>query len=88
MTKEKGQPNEFQRRLGEAVRACRFQAGLSQKELAERCNLHRSYVSSIERGLNLVSLKTLRMLADALGVAPHTLVRKAEGDGEDILPIE
>lgn len=88
MTKEKGQPNEFQRRLGETVRACRFQAGLSQKELAERCNLHRSYIGNIERGLTSVSLRTLRMLADALGVAPHTLVKKAEGNGEDILPIE
>lgn len=80
--------NQFQLKFGEVVRTYRLQAGLSQEELAERCNLHRTYISDIERGLKSVSLKTLRTLATALGVAPHTLVKKAEGNAEDILPAD
>ncbi|MBC7747702.1 MAG: helix-turn-helix transcriptional regulator, partial [Methylotenera sp.] len=32
------------------LRSFRIQRGLSQEKLAELCDLHRTYVSSVERG--------------------------------------
>lgn len=68
----------FQKRFGEIVRFRRHKLGVSQEELADRCGLHRTYVSEIERGLKSLSLNALLSLAEALEVAPHLLVKEAE----------
>ena len=49
--------------------------GVSQEELADRCGLHRTYVSQLERGLKSPSLNTLYALASALKVDVTDLVR-------------
>lgn len=49
-------------------------AGLSQEELAARAGLHRTYVSSVERGERNLSLANIHRLADALGVPPSSLL--------------
>jgi transcriptional regulator with XRE-family HTH domain len=60
---------EARRRVfGGRLRALRRQAGLSQEELADRAGLHRTYVSSVERGRRNISLATIHSLADALGI--------------------
>ncbi len=53
-------------RFGIAVRALRKKHNLSQEELAERADLHRTYVSDIERGARNVSLESIDKLATAL----------------------
>jgi transcriptional regulator with XRE-family HTH domain len=58
------------RAFGERVRVLRAAAGLSQEQLAERSGLHRTYVSSLERGQRNVGLENILRLATALGVAP------------------
>jgi transcriptional regulator with XRE-family HTH domain len=54
--------------LAENLRAFRKEHGLSQEELADRCELHRTYIGSVEREERNVSLSTLEVLAQALGV--------------------
>jgi transcriptional regulator with XRE-family HTH domain len=54
--------------FGETIRAIRKSKGWSQEELAEASGLHRTYIGSIERGEQNVSLKNIKRLADALGV--------------------
>lgn len=56
-------------RFGAAVRNMRFRLGLSQEELAERADLHRTYIAGIERGGRNVTLKSAAKLADALKVS-------------------
>ncbi|MEX0972057.1 MAG: helix-turn-helix transcriptional regulator [Solirubrobacterales bacterium] len=51
----------------------RFAAGLSQLQLAERCGMHRTEVSLLERGGREPRLGTIIRLAGALEVAPSVL---------------
>ena len=41
---------------------------MSQEEFAAQANLHRTYVSSVERGERNVTIETIEKLAHALGV--------------------
>jgi transcriptional regulator with XRE-family HTH domain len=50
------------------VRKLRVEKGISQEALAERADLHRTYVGGVERGLRNPSLKSLARIAKGLGV--------------------
>jgi transcriptional regulator with XRE-family HTH domain len=61
-------------RFGKRLREVREVAGVSQEKLAELAGLHRTYVSSIERGKRNVSLVNIERLAVALGVTMGALM--------------
>ena len=61
-------------RFGRRLRDLRKERGLSQEELAFRAGLHRTYVSSAERGERNVALINIERLATALGVDIRDLV--------------
>jgi len=65
--------DDGRRAFGRRVRELRQARGLSQEGLAERSGLHRTYISSLERGQRNVGLDNVRALADALDVPPSTL---------------
>jgi len=50
--------SEISKIFGTVVRRLRVQAGLSQEEFAHLCNLHRTYIGTIERGEKRVTLAT------------------------------
>jgi CheY-like chemotaxis protein/DNA-binding XRE family transcriptional regulator len=52
----------------------RNRLGISQEVLGERANLHRTYISDVERGGRNVSLTSIERLARALEVSLPTLV--------------
>ncbi|MBO7940729.1 helix-turn-helix transcriptional regulator [Streptomyces sp. S9] len=54
--------------FGQRVREHRLSAGLSQEELAEAAGIHRTYLSSLERGQRNVSLDNIIAVARALKV--------------------
>lgn len=56
--------------FGEKVRDARISAGLSQEELAHKCQLDRTYLSSIERGKRNITLLNLRKIMLVIPVAP------------------
>ena len=62
--------------FGTRVRELRTERGWSQEKLAERANMHRTFVGHVERGENQVTLETLCRLADALDVTPSHLVER------------
>ena len=64
--------------LGEVLSAARKQAGLSQEVLAYRAKLHPTYVSQLERGIKSPTVRTLAVLAKALGTEPSELLRRCE----------
>lgn len=55
-------------RFGKALKKKRLLAGLSQEELADKCDLDRTYISSIERGKRNLSLRNIYRLASALNI--------------------
>jgi transcriptional regulator with XRE-family HTH domain len=55
-------------RFGARLREVRRRKGISQEKLAELAKLHRTYVSSVERGERNISLVNIDRLASALGV--------------------
>lgn len=53
-------------RYGCAVRKVRLEQGISQEELADRCGLHRTYISDIELGKRNLSLENIERIAISL----------------------
>ncbi len=54
--------------FGEQVKLKRKQASLSQEELAEKLNIHRTYISFIERGQRNPSLLMIFKISRALKI--------------------
>lgn len=54
--------------FGARVRDLRLSSGLSQEQLADAAGIHRTYLSSLERGQRNVSLDNIVALARALEV--------------------
>jgi transcriptional regulator with XRE-family HTH domain len=58
--------------FGALLRRARLAAGLSQEELAERANLSREAISTLERGTRRAPRQeTIELLAEALQLAPE-----------------
>ncbi len=60
-------------RFAANLRRARETAGISQEELAERCEVHRTEISLLERGGREPRLGTMVKLATALGTTPEAL---------------
>lgn len=69
---------EIQAVVRRNVKRCREQRGLSQEELAFQSDLHRTYVSGVERGIRNPTVAILARLANALGVTPANLLEIQE----------
>ncbi len=54
--------------IGEKLRELRMQRGLTQEELADRCELSKGFISQIERDLASPSIATLKDILECLGV--------------------
>lgn len=63
--------------LGIAIAALRKMRGMSQEQLAERANVSRSHISSIEAPgiVRPFSLEVFFNIADALDIAPEDLLK-------------
>jgi transcriptional regulator with XRE-family HTH domain len=64
--------------LGVAIRKRREARGLSQEALAEKADLHRTYVSMVERAVRNISVDALCGIADALELPTSQLIQQAE----------
>jgi transcriptional regulator with XRE-family HTH domain len=59
-------PLDIRIRFGRAIRRIREEQGINQEEAAERCGLHRTYYSGIERGVRNVSLVNIEKVGKGL----------------------
>jgi len=60
--------------FGKKMYSLRIELKLSQEQVAERAQLDRTYVSSVERGQRNISLLNICKLAAALEVTPESLL--------------
>lgn len=80
-------PNRKQKSLrqimAENLRFLRLAAHISQEELAELCDLHRTYISDIERCNRNVSIDNIEKIAKALHITASDLLKERKNvDGD------
>ena len=66
--------------FGKNLRKYRTNLGLSQEKFAEMCDLHRTYISDVERGQRSISLGNVQKIADALKIEPYKLFIEDSND--------
>lgn len=59
-------PLDVRIRFGRAIRRIREEQQINQEEAAERCHLHRTYYSGVERGVRNISLVNIERIAKGL----------------------
>jgi transcriptional regulator with XRE-family HTH domain len=69
-------PLDIRIRFGRAIRRIREEQEINQEEAAERCGLHRTYYSGVERGVRNVSLVNVEKIARGLKTALPELFRR------------
>ncbi len=52
-------------KVGKRIKELRLKQGLSQEEFAFKCDLDRTYITSLERGKRNISLENLEKIANA-----------------------
>lgn len=60
--------------FGTNVKYYRQQIGFSQEAFAEKCGMHRTYISAIECFHRSISIENIQRIADALGVEAYRLL--------------
>jgi transcriptional regulator with XRE-family HTH domain len=60
---------DIRKEFGARIRQIRNDRGWSQEELADRAGLHRTYIGSVERGEQNLSLVNIERLAVTLSVS-------------------
>jgi transcriptional regulator with XRE-family HTH domain len=68
---------KFLKELGQRVRQQRQARSWTQDQLAAKCDLHRTFIGSVERGERNVSILNLRLIARMLRLPVADLLRDA-----------
>jgi transcriptional regulator with XRE-family HTH domain len=66
--KQRSRKSTLLQTLGRQLRQSRVAKGISQERLAEEADLHRTYISSVERGERNVSVNNLNRICAALSI--------------------
>jgi transcriptional regulator with XRE-family HTH domain len=67
-----------QQAFGRSVRELRERSDLTQEALAELCDLDRTYISGIERGIRNPTIQTIWIIAAGLNVSSQELMKLTE----------
>ncbi len=69
--------------FGKNLKKYRTALGLSQEAFAERCGMHRTYISAVECCRRSISLENIQRMADALNIETYKLFLE-EGECKDV----
>ena len=67
--------------FGSNVKRYRMATGLSQEAFAEKCGMHRTYISASECYRRSISLENIQRIADALEIDTYKLFLEDENYG-------
>lgn len=70
--------------IAQALIKYRHQSQISQENLADLADIHRTYVSQIERGLKMPTLAILFKIAHALHIKPSDLILEIESQYDEV----
>jgi transcriptional regulator with XRE-family HTH domain len=70
----------FRREFGITIRRKRHKLNLSQEDFADRANIHRTYVSSIELGKVDTGISIAYKIAKALNTSLSKLLKEVENN--------
>jgi len=65
----------IEKAIGKELQFCRTKKGISQEKLGFEADLHRTYVSLIERGMKSPTLNAIFRICEALETPPESFVR-------------
>ncbi|OQX23033.1 MAG: hypothetical protein BWK80_28115 [Desulfobacteraceae bacterium IS3] len=71
--------------FGQVVKELRGKRKLSQEALSFEADLHRTYISQLERGIKSPSLNTMQKLSKVLGVSLTELMNLVE-EKNNVIP--
>ena len=57
----------IEEKIGQKIKNLRYKNGLTQEELAARCELTKGFISQLERGITAPSVSTLEDIVECLG---------------------
>ena len=66
--------------FGDNLKKYRTQLGLSQEAFAEKCGLHRTYISAIECYRRSIALENVQRIADALEIETYKLFMENQNE--------
>ena len=69
--------------FGTNVKHYRQAIGLSQESFAEKCGMHRTYISAIECFRRSISLENIQRIAEALDIEAYKLLLENKEDKKD-----
>ena len=67
-------PSKLRRIFADRVRARRKELGISQEELADRAELHRTFIGAVERAETNVSIDNIARISAALAAEASDLM--------------
>ena len=68
--------------FGSNLKKYRTAQGISQEAFAEKCGLHRTYISAIECYRRSISLENIQHIADALEIETYKLFMEEHNDND------
>ena len=71
----------FLKQLGDRIRERRSALNMTQAELGEKCELHRTFIGSVERGERNISVLNLRVISQSLRISLAELFTEQKRDG-------
>ena len=69
--------------FGGNLKKYRTALGLSQEAFAEKCGLHRTYISAVECYRRSIALDNVKRIADALEIEPYKLFLEDQDDSQN-----
>lgn len=68
--------NNIRKILATNIKSYRIRKNMSQEDLAFQCDLHRTYISDVERCNRNISIDNIAKIAAALKVSPADLLKE------------
>ena len=65
----------IEKAIGRELQLCRTKKGISQEKLGFEADLHRTYISLIERGIKSPTLNSIFRICEALEIPPENFVK-------------